>query len=146
MFLTGGLKRTSSLFCCDGKQGFHPLENSPQINNRLHSSDAKTVLESPLIPPLLSWKHFRQRADEMWRDGEADRRRGAGVHPRCRHQLPDTFQKLSRGRLQNHPGETHELEHRRVTVSTGVFIPRSKGSLGVEGPHRNARTELTRRA
>lgn len=63
----------------------------------------------------------------MWRDGEADRRRGAGVHPRCRHQLPDAFQKLSRGRLQNHPGETHELEHcctyGASDGSPGVYVP-----------------------
>ena len=42
----------------------------------------------------------------MWRDAEADRWGRARVHPERCHQLPDTFQKLSRGRLQNHPGES----------------------------------------
>lgn len=61
----------------------------------------------------------------MWRDGEADRRRGAGVHPWCRHQLPHAFQKLSRGRLQNHPGETHELEHSTYGASNRSLSPRA---------------------
>lgn len=50
-------------------------------------------------------EHFRKRSDKMWRDGETDWWGRAGVPPKCCHQLPDTFQKLSRGRLQNHPGE-----------------------------------------
>lgn len=49
--------------------------------------------------------HCRKRSDKMWRDGEADWWGRTGVHPECRHQLPDTVQKLLRGRLQNYSGE-----------------------------------------
>lgn len=63
--------------------------------------------------PVLCWEwsyvcaadHYRKCSDKMWRDGEADWWSRAGVNPKCRHQLPDTFQKLSGGWLQNHPGE-----------------------------------------
>lgn len=70
--------------------------------------DCCGTLYSPLSCVVLKVKaadHYRECSDKMRRDRETDWWSRAGVNPKCRHQLPDTFQKLSRRRLQNHPGE-----------------------------------------
>lgn len=64
--------------------------------------------------------HCRKRSDKMWRDGEADWWGRTGVHPECRHQLPDTVQKLFRGRLQNYSGE---LDPQATCLESLSLIP-----------------------
>lgn len=116
-----------------------PLNNStyPQASESSQNSSIKVLLETVVphftmvCPVFWEWSyvcatdHSRKCSDKMWWDGEADWWGRAGVNPMCCHQLPDTFPKLSRGRLQNHPGELdcwlQALNHSHFTELLNVY-------------------------